>query len=270
MTAKNNNYQIINAHAHIYPDKIAKKATQNIGKFYDIEMTNDGSVNMLLTDGESGGISRFLVHSVATTPAQVHSINCFLIEQVKLHKSFIGFGTLHPDMSFEEVQQEIDFMIENGLRGIKLHPDFQTFFPDGARAEKIYVANNGRLPILFHAGDQRYGYSKPERLANVAKKYPKQNIICAHFGGYREWNAVGVYEKIDNVYFDTSSSLFALDKQKAVDLINFFGADRFFFGTDYPMWTTKDELERFFALGLTEEQNRKILGENLLNFLQIK
>ena len=29
--------EIIDSHAHIYPQKIAKKATQTIGEFYDIE-----------------------------------------------------------------------------------------------------------------------------------------------------------------------------------------------------------------------------------------
>ena len=30
---------IIDAHAHIFPDKIAKKATDAIGDFYGIQMT---------------------------------------------------------------------------------------------------------------------------------------------------------------------------------------------------------------------------------------
>ena len=30
--------EIINAHAHIYPEKIAVKATEAIGAFYDIEI----------------------------------------------------------------------------------------------------------------------------------------------------------------------------------------------------------------------------------------
>ena len=33
------------------------------------------------------------------------------------------------------------------------------------------------------------------------------------------------------------------------------------FGVDYPMWDPKDELDRFLSLGLTEEENRKILYE---------
>ena len=40
---------IIDSHAHIYPDKLARKAARSIGDFYDIDMDLDGTVDMLLT-----------------------------------------------------------------------------------------------------------------------------------------------------------------------------------------------------------------------------
>ena len=59
-------YEIIDSHAHIYPDKIARKAAVVIGQFYDISMDCDGSVEGLIKTGKRAGIGRFLVHSVAT------------------------------------------------------------------------------------------------------------------------------------------------------------------------------------------------------------
>ena len=94
--------EIIDAHVHIYPDKIALKASKAIGDFYGIPMDYDGTVNGLLEVGKKAGISRYLVHSVATTPHQVHSINTFILEQLKAHKEFIGFITLHPDLTIDE------------------------------------------------------------------------------------------------------------------------------------------------------------------------
>ena len=44
--------------------------------------------------------------------------------------------------------------------------------------------------------------------------------------------------------------------------IEHFGMDKVMFGTDFPMWTHKKELERFFALGYGEEENRKMLYDN--------
>ena len=70
--------KIIDTHAHIYPDKIAAKAAQSIGDFYEIPMRMDGTLGTLLRQGEAAGISRFLVHSVAVTWERAHAINDFL------------------------------------------------------------------------------------------------------------------------------------------------------------------------------------------------
>ena len=55
---------IIDAHCHIYPDKIAERASQSIGKFYGIPMNLDGRVDTLLREEKKAGITHFLVHSV--------------------------------------------------------------------------------------------------------------------------------------------------------------------------------------------------------------
>jgi predicted TIM-barrel fold metal-dependent hydrolase len=262
--------EIIDAHAHIYPEKIAEKATKTIGEFYDIKMDMPaGTPEALIEEGKRAGVSRYIVHSVATTAHQVRSINEFIKKEVETHPEFIGFITLHQDLSSEEIRREIDFAIENGLKGIKLHPDFQKFDIDGENAEKIYEAAEGRLPILFHIGDDRYEYSKPAKLVNVAKKFKNAVFIAAHFGGYRCWDDAALYEGLNNVYFDTSSSLPFISVEKARKLIDMHGADKFFFGTDFPMWDAASEIERFNKIPLTEEEREMIFSGNLKRLLKI-
>ena len=49
-------YSIIDAHAHIFPDKIAEKATTGISKFYGLPMYHQtGSVKELLQSGKEDG-----------------------------------------------------------------------------------------------------------------------------------------------------------------------------------------------------------------------
>ena len=263
--------EIIDAHAHIYPEKIAEKASQAVGDFYGIPMEYGGTVEKLLEEGKKAGVSRFLVHSVATTPHQVHSINKFILEEKTKHNEFIGFITLHPDMSSDEIKEEIEFALNNDFKGIKLHPDFQKFYIDEDRALKIYEQARGKLPILFHMGDKRYDYSSQERLVRVANMFKDLKCIAAHFGGYSTWGNDIQYDnlKYDNVYFDTSSSLYFLEPYKANQLIKKFGVDKFFFGTDYPMWDAKEELERFNALDLTKEEKEKILSLNIKKLLNL-
>ena len=73
--------KIIDAHCHIFPDKIAQKATDSIGKFYDLEMEcGIGSPSVLLQEGEALGVAGFVVCSTATKPHQVVSINDFIAQ----------------------------------------------------------------------------------------------------------------------------------------------------------------------------------------------
>ena len=45
-------------------------------------------------------------------------------------------------------------------------------------------------------------------------------------------------------------------------LIAKYGYERVLFGSDFPMWSPKNELETFFALDLSEQARRAILSEN--------
>lgn len=263
-------YEIIDVHSHIYPDKIAEKATHKISEFYGIAMKNShGTVANLLKNGKEAGISLYIVHSCATKIDQVHAINQFVLSEMNKHSELIGFITLHPDMSEDAIESEISWSIDNGFKGIKLHPDFQKFYIDEDKAKKIYDKAKNKLPILFHTGDKRFEYSKPLRLAKIAKEYPELTVIGAHFGGYSCWEQIACYKDLGNVYLDTSSSLEFLSKQDAKNIIDFFGAQWFLFGVDFPMWNHKQELNRFLALDLTETQRRLILSENIKKLLNI-
>ena len=262
--------EIIDSHAHIYPQKIAEKATIAIGEFYDIQMENQtGSVENLLKDGSKIGVSKYVVHSVAVTEHQVQAINRFLKEQLDNHKEFIGFMALHQDMTEQQIQEEVDWCIENGFKGIKMHPDFQKFYVDGEKAQKIYKIVGDKLPILLHIGDARYDYSCPERLVRVAKLFPEVTFICAHMGGYSRWNEWEIYKGIENIYFDTCSSLPFISSDMAKQIIKGLGVDKFFFSTDFPMWDAKGEFERFNKIDLTKNERELILSKNLKKLLKI-
>lgn len=260
--------KIIDTHAHIYPQKIAQKAVDSIGSFYDIHMSGgNGTSEGLLASGGKIGVERYVVHSTATKPSQVESINDFIHGECEKHHEFIGFATLHPDMEEEEIEKEVERVLSLGLHGIKLHPDFQKFFIDEDRAEKIYRAVEGKMPILFHTGDARYDYSTPLRMARVARRHPKLISIGAHFGGYSRWDEVGVYKGLENMFFDTSSTLFKLAPEKAKNIINTMGVEKFMFGSDYPMWEHDSELQSFYNLKLSDGDSEKILYLNAKAFL---
>ncbi len=179
-------YRAADAHAHIYPGKIAEKATASVGDFYHIPMHNVGLPHVLAQRGGAAGIDRFLVCSVATKVEQVRSINQFIQGKCQKYPQFIGLGAWHQDIT--DISGEMDDIQARGLRGIKLHPDFQEFMIDDPKMLDVYrEAHRRGLPILFHTGDSRTEFSSPHRLMNVIDKLPDFTCIAAHLGGYSEW-----------------------------------------------------------------------------------
>jgi len=258
---------IIDAHTHIFPDKIAVKASENIGGFYGIPMLHDGTADVLLESGKSAGVGKFLIHSVAVTPEQVSGINTFISEAAARHPEFIGFAAMHPDM--KNAEAELGRAEKLRLCGVKLHPDFQRFEIDGKKAENLIKHIEGRFPLLIHAGDKRYGFSNPKRIAAMLDKFPKLDVICAHFGGYTEWDDALEYLAGRRLWVDTSSSLPFISPEKARNLINAFGEDRVFFGTDYPMWDAADELALIEKLNLPQAVQEKIFYKNICSLMNI-
>lgn len=257
---------IIDAHAHIFPDKIAERAVGGIGGFYGMRVEYDGTLGTLLNEGAAAGVDRFLVQSVATVPEQVTAINNFIADCVdRFPDKLIGFGAMHPD--FADIAGETERIISLGLKGIKLHSDFQRFNIDDERAFPIYEAAEGRLPILFHMGDHRYDFSSPERLMRVVKRFPRLTVIGAHFAGWSMWDKGAELFAGSGIYADCSSSLYAMTPEHAAELIRKIGVDRVMWGTDYPMWSAAEELERFDKLPLTAEERSMILGENAMRLI---
>ena len=168
--------------------------------------------------------------------------------------------TRKPIVSGEEELERIPTL---GLRGLKIHPDFQQIDIDEPKAIPMYraIARMG-LPVLFHVGDPVKDYSSPVRLVNLMRQVPDLTVIAAHFGGWRAWQLPRIIQFPENIYFDCSSTLMYLGKDQGLDLMERLGPDRFLFGSDFPYWTPQKELERFMELDLDDSTREKILYGN--------
>ena len=160
----------IDVHAHIYPEKIAERAVGAVGEFYLVDMYGQGTASHLLAAKDRAPLTHFVVHSVATKPSAVASINDFIAEQCRLHPELIGFMAMHQDLEDPEV--EIERAVGLGLRGMKLHPDTQKVNMDDPRLMSIYEMIAGRLPLIVHTGDYRTDFSHPRRLKNILHTSP--------------------------------------------------------------------------------------------------
>lgn len=259
--------QIIDFHTHIYPETIAKKATDNICSFYGLNTDLTGTSKVLLERGKRAGISKYVLLPVALKPEQVHSINQFIVQEANAHAEFVGFGTLHAEM--HDFDREIDSIKSSKLKGIKLHPDSQQFAIDDERLFPVYDRLQGELPILIHCGDRRYDFSHPRRLLRVLNNFPKLQMIAAHLGGWSVFEEGFRLLKEKECYFDLSSCMSFLTPEQIVRYIRGYGADRILFGSDFPLWDPIKEADRFLRLDLHTEEQEKIAFRNAEAILKI-
>ena len=269
--------KIIDSHAHIFPDKIAVAAAKATMHFYEtcrtpIPLTgadlihHNGTIGELKEEMKKAGIEKSLVFSAATAASQVESINSFIIRSVKDDPDFYGAGTMH--VEYDKFEEECDRIKAAGLLGIKLHPDIQQFQIDDDRLFELYeVMSDRHMFLITHAGDNRYDYSVPTRVKRVADNFPKLKIIGAHFAGWSQWEEARQILKLDNIYMDTSSTIQYAGPQAAIKGFETFDNTHIFFGSDYPMWNPKEELQTILDLNLSDDLLEKVLHQNFEDFI---
>ena len=263
--------KVINAHCHIYPKIVADRAVQGIADFYSINIAFNGMTDDLIEDGSKVGVVHYLVHSVATKPFQVRTINEFIASEVNDHPGlFTGYGTLHPDS--EDVEGDFKHLMDLGLKGVKIHPDFQFFSMEEDKAIRMgEIIRDGGVPVLTHCGDFRYKLSNPEQFETFIKALPGLKIIGAHLGGWSVWDEA--VERIAGKYdilVDCSSCFPFMSAEQSLSVIRAYGADRVLWGTDYPTWDHVSEIRNLERLGLSEKEKQLILYENAARLLNIE
>ncbi|MCD8390380.1 MAG: amidohydrolase family protein [Firmicutes bacterium] len=271
-TFQSERFEVIDAHTHIFPDAIADKARDSVGKFYNMPMFTTGTLSELykarLMCVAPYKIAAQAIFSPAITAKQTKGINDFISSLCRSDKTLIGFGTLHKDN--DDYAREIKRIKRLGLRGVKFHSDFQQTDIDDEKMLPIYreIANN-KMPVIFHMGDKKLSYSSVSKLKNVIDELPDLVIIAAHMGGFSHWReAYDILPVNGNLYFDTSSTLNFISDYEFRAFIDKFGADKFFFGSDFPMWNPNEELNKLHRLNLSVDDFRKIEYYNFAGFLK--
>ena len=257
----------IDIHTHAFHPKIAHKAVDHLNSFYSITCSGDGTIANLLEREQEAGLEKCVVLCAATAPAQVIPANNYAISLQREHpEQVIAFGTVHP--AYENWEKELARLKAAGIRGIKLHPDFQSFWLDDPRLLPIFEAAQKDFVFEIHIGDKTTpdkNPSCPYKLASILRQFPGIRVIAAHFGGYRMWShALEVFSgsTFENLWFDTSSTTPFATPELAHKLLNTFPRERILFGTDWPLYDPVEELQRLQTLGGLSDSEMEVIMSN--------
>ena len=261
----------IDFHTHIFPDRLAEGAVSSLAQ-------KSGLVPVCRADKASTaayfrarGASKIVCHNIAVSPRTMHNVNTFAIESAD--DFVIPFGSVHPSGDWKP---ELERLAAAGIRGIKLHPEYQDFFVDDESVFPMYeeIFRLGFI-LLFHAG-MDLAYRPPwkasaARLAKVAKAFRGEPIVAAHLGGFSEPEEVeahlgglGLYADLAAVAseYDTPTLPKTVSGKLLDDLIKVFGSDRVLFATDCPWQSPESGLKALSLAALSDAERENILHRN--------
>lgn len=205
-----------------------------------------------------------------------------IAELCRMSPRLIGFASVDPHL--EDAPERLRCAVKVlGLRGLKLAPPMQRFFPDDEFAYPLYeTARDLGLPVLFHAGmswepGSRLQYGHPLRFENVAADFPDLRIVLAHLAWPWVVDAVALALKYPNVYLDTSALYFdnprdflrfAMTHQVPLTVFERSLRKQLVFGSNYPRVEIKNMAAAIDALGFSEDCLNRIFRTNAEGLLE--
>lgn len=275
---------LIDIHAHAFADAIAEKAVAQLIRYYGIHTNHGGRLADSLRCAAEAGVDYSVLLVAATKPEQVEPANNWVLGIKKLSQEalsemagvprpprLIPFGTVHPGNP--NMLDEVERLREAGIFGVKIHPEFQSFDLDDARLFPVFEAMGDSMILMTHVGDEdrQSVRSTPQRARTILRNFPKLRMLAAHMGGYRYWQ-----ESLDilagqDIFFDISSTMAFIDPALFRELIKKHGAERIAFGSDYPLFSPQEELDRLERLApwLTLREKERILSGTARELLGI-
>ncbi len=260
---------IIDFHTHAFPERIAKMAIEKLSYTSGgLIPQTDGTIECLKSLMKKDGIDKSVTLAIATNEKQQTAVNDFIKYQEG--NEIIPFGSVYPHAN--DALEELERIHSMGIKGIKLHPEYQQFFVDDEKMKPIYkkISELG-LIVLFHAGED-FGYpapyhATPERLRKAAK-WIDSPMICAHWGGAGMGEDVLKYLCDIPVFFDTAFGYATMPKDRAQRILDKKGIDSIIFGSDCPWHAPSWDIRMIESLELTDSEKEKIYhlnAEKLLN-----
>lgn len=262
---------IIDAHTHVWPDRIAEIAlSSSVDKLDNLAARGDGTVSGLMEDMSTSGVDMSCCLGIANEARHVDSVNRFVSDLTS--ETRFGFGTVHVDLSVEDNLASLE---RHGVRAVKIHPLYQGFALDDPRLWSILEALGEDYAVITHVGEggspEANRLSSPAMIRDIARQFPGLRLMACHFGGYKILDDAEEMLAGADVVLETSwpPSLATLRPERVRDLIRKHGAERVVFGSDWPMTSPAEEIRAISGLGLSDDETKQVLGDTLARVLGI-
>ncbi|MGH3098100.1 MAG: amidohydrolase family protein [Streptosporangiales bacterium] len=222
------------------------------------------SAEMLLGQMDEAGVDRAVVMPICDAPEVDPGGTERLADTCRRSGGrLVPMVRVHP--WYDEATGIVADAVERlGAVGVKLH-GVTTITDPGSPAVVRIIEKAASLgvPVLFHSGDE--AAVTPLELAAAAAAVPEATVVFAHIGGYAHAReALDVASELPNVYLDTSATPHVGAVAEAVSRL---GAHRVLYGSDAPGCPMDTEITKVRLSGLSEDDERTVLGGAALRLL---
>lgn len=219
-------------HVHCYPRHLARRAVSAVptGADAQTDATWEGQLKFMAeTEFKHAAIL-----NIAASPHSMHSVNSFALEITRPDQ--LVFGSVHPFA--ENALEELDWLYENGIRGIKLHTGYQQYEFDDPAAFPVYrrIGELGMV-TLIHCGPffkNRDHVIWPQTIARAIDQFKGAPFVAAHMGGVKPDHPDFALVKEMPVYVDTALASIRMNQEQFAYAVEELGVDRVLYGTDMP------------------------------------
>ena len=176
---------------------------------------------------------------------------------------FILCGSVKPIL--EDAPRKVGEYRKQGLKGIKMHPNFARFYPNDREAWPAYEAcAKHDLPVLVHSGRTGFKEKKSwlfklytEDYADIRNfkepiaAFPQVRFVLCHAGALQNDQAIKIAREHKNVWLDIHGQ--GVDNIRT--MIRELGPERLLYGTD---WAFYPEAIMLARLLIATEKDRRI------------
>lgn len=262
---------VIDFHVHTFPEKIAARTLEKLSSVSGVTPSTDGTVCGLLEEMERSSVDLSVILPVVTRPEQFRTIND---TAAAINKNYAGkiysFGGIHPDT--QDYRADLEYIKQLGLKGIKLHPDYQQTYIDDEKYLRIvaYASELGLITVVHAGVDVGYPdpvHCTPKRSRNLIDAVHPKKLVLAHMGGFGLWEEAQRFLVGQDVYLDTAFTFEKMGEEAFVRMVRNHGCEKILFATDSPWYAQKEAVEWFCSTALTPEEKALILSYNAKRLL---
>jgi predicted TIM-barrel fold metal-dependent hydrolase len=254
---------IIDMHTHAFGENIARRTMEKLEQVVGNPPAYDGTITGLKGAMAKAGVDHALMLVIATKPSQHGTINAWAAAQNE--GNITAFGSVHPDC--EDVYTELLRIKALGLKGIKIHPDYQATDSDDPKYHPIYEgAQELGLICLFHCGidsvSPHYVHNTPQQMAKILRDFPRLKVIGGHLGGLLMWDEVEEHLMGKNIYIETSLCHRGLAPERLRRILDGHDPERVLFGSDSPWAGMAESIDYIRSLKLPADREERLFSGN--------